>query len=48
MLSKHGTLESAILSVLWQLEAKGSYNNTVKDVYESLQNNEEKKAYTTI
>ena len=47
MLSKHGTLESAILSALWQLEASGSYNNTVKDVHEMIPDGE-KKAYTTI
>ena len=47
MLSKHGTLEGAILSTLWELESQGIYTNSVKDVYESL-NKKEAKAYTTI
>ncbi len=47
MHSKHGTLESAILSCLWELEAQGIYTNSVKDVYEIL-NKHDSKAYTTI
>lgn len=47
MLSKHGTLESAILSSLWELESQGIFTNSVKDVYEML-NKKEAKAYTTI
>lgn len=49
MQSKHGCLESSILSTLWSMEARGEYKNSVKDVYETLaQNKEEKRAYTTI
>ena len=49
MLSKHGTLESAILSSLWALEQEGKYTNSVKDVYELMsKTNPEKRAYTTI
>ncbi len=49
MLSKHGSLESAILSTLWDLEKDGIMTNTVKDVYDILaKNNTEKRAYTTI
>ena len=49
MLSRHGSLESAILSALWGLEKKGIYTNSVKDVYEILaQSDEEKRAYTTV
>lgn len=47
MLSKHGTLESAILSTLWNLESQGIYTNSVKDVYEILSKTD-KKAYTTV
>ena len=49
MLSKHGILESAILSTLWDLEKEGIMTNTVKDVYDILaKNTTEKRAYTTI
>lgn len=49
MLSKHGTLESAILSTLWNLEKEGIYTNSVKDVFNILaKNDSEKRAYTTI
>jgi len=49
MLSKHGSLESAILSTLWGLEQEGIYTNSVKDVYEEMcKNDSEKRAYTTI
>jgi predicted transcriptional regulator len=49
MLSKHGTLESAILSTLWNLEKDGIYKNSVKDVFDMLaKNDNEKRAYTTI
>lgn len=47
MLSKHGTLEGAILSTLWELEAQGIYTNSVKDVFEII-NQKDAKAYTTI
>ncbi len=47
MISKHGTLEGAILSTLWGLEAQGVYTNSVKDVYEIL-SKIDKRAYTTI
>ena len=49
MLSRHGSLESAILSALWGLERQGIYTNSVKDVYEILaQSDDEKRAYTTV
>lgn len=49
MQSRHGCLESSILSTLWEMEAKGEYKNSVKDVYELLaQSASEKRAYTTI
>ena len=49
MLSKHGTLESAILSTLWNLENNGIYTNSVKDVFDILaKSDNEKRAYTTI
>ena len=49
MQSRHGSLESAILSTLWQLEQNGTCTNSVKDVHDALcQTNDEKKAYTTI
>lgn len=49
MLSRHGSLECAILGALWRLEQEGIYKNSVKDVYELLaQLDNEKRAYTTI
>ncbi|MBR5304127.1 MAG: BlaI/MecI/CopY family transcriptional regulator [Candidatus Gastranaerophilales bacterium] len=49
MLSRHGSLECAILSALWGLEQNDVYTNSVKDVYEILANKGcEKRAYTTI
>ena len=46
---KHGMLESAIMNVLWELEEKGTSKNSVKDVYEALnEKSKTKKAYTTI
>lgn len=46
---KHGMLESAIMNVLWDLENKGILKNSVKDVYEVLnQTSKTKKAYTTV
>ena len=49
MLSKHGCLESAIMSALWILESKGDFKNAVSDVFDILsQNDIEKRAYTTI
>ena len=49
MLSRHGSLESAILGALWNLEKNEIYTNSVKDVYEILsRNDDEKRAYTTI
>lgn len=49
MLSKHGTLESAIMCVLWDLERNSEFSNTVKDVHSILaQNDGEKRAYTTV
>lgn len=47
MQNKHGILESAILSSLWDLESQGIYTNSVKDVY-LLMNKTEARAYTTI
>ena len=46
MLSRHGTLEGAILTTLWNLEERGSKLNTVKDVFENIES--DKRAYTTI
>ena len=46
---KHGMLESAIMNVLWNLEDKGMFKSSVKDVHRAL--NEvsiSKKAYTTV
>ena len=49
MLSRHGSLECAILGALWNLEQNGIYTNSVKDVFDILsQNDDEKRAYTTI
>jgi len=49
MLSRHGSLESAILGALWSLESDGIYTNSVKDVFDILsQSDDEKRAYTTI
>ena len=49
MLSRHGSLECAIMGALWGLEQSGVYTNSVKDVYDILsQNEDEKRAYTTI
>ncbi len=46
---KHGSLESVILNSLWELEKCGIYKNSVKDVYEYINNsNTPKRAYTTI
>ena len=46
MISAHGALEGAILTTLWKLEEKGFVLNTVKDVFDNMDN--EKRAYTTI
>ena len=46
MLSRHGILEGAILTALWNLEEKGTKLNTVKDVFENMES--DKRAYTTI
>ena len=49
MLSRHGSLESAIMGALWGLEQDGIYTNSVKDVYRILADkDDEKRAYTTI
>lgn len=48
MLSRHGSLESAILGALWGLEQEGIYRNSVKDVYQILTQKNENRAYTTI
>ena len=46
---KHGSLESVILNSLWELEKCGIYKNSVKDVFEYInQSNSTKRAYTTI
>lgn len=46
---KHGSLEGIILSALWELEKRGTYKNSVKDVYDFLAQSETtKRAYTTI
>jgi len=49
IISKHGSLESAILSILWNLEERGRAANSVKDVYNAINSiSEDKKAYTTV
>lgn len=49
MLSRHGSLECAILGALWNLEQNGIYTNSVKDVFDILSRSDnEKRAYTTI
>ena len=46
---KHGMLESAIMNVLWDLEEKGIFRSSVKDVHKILnETNKTKKAYTTV
>ena len=46
---KHGSLESVILNSLWELEKCGIYKNSVKDVFEYINNSSSaKRAYTTI
>jgi len=46
MLSRHGVLEGAILTTLWELESKGIDMCSVKDVFDNLKC--DKRAYTTI
>ena len=46
MQTKHGALEGAILTTLWELEDKGIKSNTVKSVFDNLES--DKRAYTTI
>ena len=48
MQSRHGSLEGAILSALWNLEENEVYTNSVKDVFEILKKDNEKRAYTTV
>lgn len=49
MNQKHGLLESIILNTLWELERAGTYKNSVKDVYDSINSsNVANRAYTTI
>jgi len=50
MHSRHGILEGAILSSLWNMEQRGTYTNTVSDVYNELKDNSklETRAYTTV
>ena len=46
---KHGMLESAIMNVLWNLEEKGIFKSSVKDVHKILnETSDTKKAYTTV
>lgn len=46
---KHGSLESIILNALWELESKGVYKNSVKDVFDRICKSENtKRAYTTV
>ena len=46
---RHGSLESIILNALWELEAKGVYKNSVKDVFDCLSASKTlKRAYTTV
>ncbi|MBQ8476194.1 BlaI/MecI/CopY family transcriptional regulator [bacterium] len=46
MQTKHGILEGAILTTLWELENKGMRFNTVKDVFDNIKS--QQRAYTTI
>ena len=49
MESKHGVLEGAILTTLWNLENSGQYKITVKDIFDNInKESDDKKAYTTI
>ena len=49
MEQRHGCLESSILNVLWELEGKNIYTNSVKDVFDYLSKTGDcKRAYTTI
>lgn len=49
MKSRHGSLESSILNVLWEFESKNLFKNSVKDVYDCLSKNDsDRRAYTTI
>lgn len=46
---KNGSLESLILNTLWELEKQGNYKNSVKEVYENINNVQNtSRAYTTI
>ena len=36
MQSRHGSLESAVLSALWNLEQSGEYKNSFKEVFQQL------------
>lgn len=46
MQAKHGSLEGAILTALWNLETDGIKFHSVKEVYENI--NCTQRAYTTI
>lgn len=48
MHSKHRTLECAILNILWNFEKNDVYTNSVKEVYEALNQIDSSRAYTTI
>jgi len=46
---KHGMLESAVMNILWEMEEKGIFRSSVKDVHQALnEKSKTKKAYTTI
>ncbi len=46
---RHGSLESIILNAMWELESEGNYKNSVKDVFDLLNNSPvNARAYTTI
>ena len=46
---RHGSLESIILNALWELESKGVYKNSVKDVFDYIcESQNAKRAYTTV
>lgn len=46
---KNGSLESLILNSLWELEKMGNYKNSVKEVFELINNSQStNRAYTTI
>lgn len=46
---KNGSLESLILNSLWELEKRGNYKNSVKEVFDYINSSRNiNRAYTTI